>query len=59
MAKALIIGAGGVAQVAAHVFQHGGVFTDLCIASRTKARCDGLKAKLDAKGTDVRISTAK
>ena len=60
MAKALIIGAGGVAQVAAHkCVQHGGVFTDLCIASRTKARCDELKAKLDAKGTDVRISTAE
>ena len=52
MAKALIIGAGGVASVAAHkCVQNSEVFTELCIASRTKSKCDALKEKLDGKGT--------
>lgn len=52
MAKALIIGAGGVAGVAAHkCVQNSEVFTELCIASRTKSKCDALKEKLDSKGT--------
>ena len=41
MGKVLIIGAGGVATVAAHkVNQNPDVFTDIMIASRTKAKCD-------------------
>lgn len=58
MAKALIIGAGGVASVAVHkCVQNSEVFEEICIASRTKARCDALKEKLDGQG--CKISTAK
>lgn len=58
MAKALIIGAGGVASVTAHkCVQNSGVFSELCIASRTKSKCDALKEKLDGKGT--KITTAQ
>lgn len=54
MAKALIIGAGGVASVAAHkCVQNSEVFTELCIASRTKSKYDALKEKLDGKGTII------
>lgn len=54
MAKALIIGAGGVASVAADkCVQNSEVFTELCIASRTKSKCDALKEKLDGKGTII------
>lgn len=43
MGKVLIIGAGGVATVAAHkVAQNSDVFTDIMIASRTKSKCDGI-----------------
>ena len=43
MGKVLIIGAGGVATVAAHkVNQNPDVFTDIMIASRTKAKCDAI-----------------
>lgn len=43
MGKVLIIGAGGVATVAAHkVNQNPEVFTDIMIASRTKAKCDAI-----------------
>ena len=48
MAKALIIGAGGVGQVVAHkCCQNDAVFTEICIASRTRARCDALKARIE------------
>ena len=58
MAKALIIGAGGVASVAVHkCVQNSEVFEEICIASRTKAKCDALKEKLDGQG--CKISTAK
>lgn len=43
MGRVLIIGAGGVATVAAHkVAQNPDVFTDIMIASRTKAKCDAI-----------------
>ncbi|MEG1580261.1 MAG: saccharopine dehydrogenase family protein [Bacteroidaceae bacterium] len=43
MGKVLIIGAGGVATVAAHkVAQNSDVFTDIMIASRTKSKCDAI-----------------
>ena len=43
MGKVLIIGAGGVASVAAHkVAQNPDVFTEVMIASRTKSKCDAL-----------------
>lgn len=54
MAKALMIGAGGVASVVAHkCVQNSKVFTELCIASRTKSRCDELKEKLEGKGCKI------
>ena len=43
MGKVIIIGAGGVASVAAHkVAKNPDVFTDIMIASRTKSKCDAL-----------------
>ena len=48
MGKVLIIGAGGVATVAAHkIAQNAEVFTDIMIASRTKAKCDKLAADVE------------
>ena len=47
MGKALIIGCGGVASVAIHkCCQNSEVFEEICIASRTKSKCDALKEKL-------------
>ncbi len=51
MGKVIIIGAGGVASVAAHkVAQNSDVFTEIMIASRTKAKCDVLAKAIEAKG---------
>ena len=45
MSRVLIIGAGGVATVAAHkCVQASDVFTDIMIASRTESRCKKLAA---------------
>ncbi len=42
MGKALIIGCGGVASVTIHkCCQNSDVFEEICIASRTKSKCDG------------------
>lgn len=58
MGKALVIGAGGVASVAIHkMVQNSDVFEEICIASRTKAKCDALKEKLD--GGKTKITTAQ
>ena len=58
MGKALIIGCGGVAGVAIHkCCQNGEVFEEIMIASRTKSKCDAIKAKLD--GGKTRIHTAQ
>ena len=58
MGKALIIGCGGVASVAIHkCCQNSEAFEEICIASRTKSKCDALKAKLD--GGKTKISTAQ
>ena len=60
MGKALIIGAGGVAGVVVHkCCQNSEVFSEICIASRTKSKCDGLKASAEAKGTKTKITTAQ
>lgn len=49
MGKVLIIGCGGVASVAIHkCCQNSEVFEEMCIASRTKSKCDALKEKLEA-----------
>ena len=58
MGKALIIGCGGVAGVAIHkCCQNSDVFEEICIASRTKSKCDALKEKL--KGSKTKIKTAE
>ena len=58
MGKALIIGCGGVASVAIHkCCKNSSEFSEICIASRTKSKCDALKAKLD--GGKTKISTAQ
>lgn len=58
MGKALIIGAGGVAGVTVHkCCQNSDIFEEICIASRTKSKCDALKQKLD--GGKTKISTAQ
>ena len=47
MAKVLIIGAGGVGQVVAHkCAQVPEVFTEICLASRTLAKCEKIAAGL-------------
>ena len=59
MVKALIIGCGGVGAVAIQkCCQNSEVFEEICIASRTRAKCDQLKAKLE-KTTKTKITTAK
>ncbi len=64
MSRVLLIGCGGVGTVAAHkMAQNADVFTDLCIASRTKAKCDALaeaiRKRLYTKGgKSTRITTA-
>ena len=58
MGKALIIGAGGVAGVAIHkCCQNSEAFDAICIASRTKAKCDAFKEKLG--GGRTKITTAQ
>ena len=58
MGKALIIGAGGIASVAVHkCCQNSDAFEEICIASRTKAKCDALKEKLA--GGKTKITTAQ
>ena len=50
MARVLLIGAGGVAGVAAaKMAQNPEVFGELLIASRTKARCDAIKADIEGR----------
>lgn len=50
MSRVLVIGCGGVAQVAIQkCCQVDDVFTDICIASRTVSKCDALKEKLEGK----------
>ncbi len=55
MGRVLIIGAGGVATVAAHkVAQNKDVFTEIKIASRTESKCKALAAILNEKyGTNA------
>lgn len=62
MGKVLIIGAGGVASVAAHkVAQNSDVFTDIMIASRTESKCKALAKAIEDKGLVAQgnIKTAK
>ena len=58
MSRALIIGAGGVANVVVHkCCQNPDVFGEIMIASRTKSKCDAMKKALD--GGKTVIHTAK
>lgn len=59
MSRVLVIGCGGVAGVAIRkCSQNSSTFTELCIASRTKSKCDALKETLE-KSTSVKITTAQ
>ena len=59
MSRVLIIGCGGVASVAIQkCCQVSEVFTEICIASRTKSKCDALAEKLKSKTSTV-ITTAQ
>ena len=54
MSRVLIIGAGGVAGVVVHkCCQNPDVFSEICIASRTKSKCDALKEAVDGGRTKV------
>jgi len=56
MAKVLIIGAGGVGSVVAHKCASvPEVFTEIMLASRTKAKCDAIAAQIGGN----RIQTAQ
>lgn len=60
MNKLLIIGAGGVATVAAHkVAQNPDVFHEVMIASRNKSKCDALVAAIEQKWGSKNFSTAQ
>ena len=60
MSKVLLIGAGGVASVAAaKMCGNADVFTDLLIASRTQKRCEDVKAACESRGTTTRVATAQ
>ena len=66
MSRVMLIGAGGVAGVAAaKMAQNPDVFGELLIASRTEARCKAIKADIEArpwyaaKGTATKITTAQ
>ncbi|MGN1144817.1 MAG: saccharopine dehydrogenase NADP-binding domain-containing protein, partial [Acetatifactor sp.] len=57
MAKILIIGCGGVASVAIQkCAKCAETFSEICIASRTKSKCDALKDKLEG-NTQAVITT--
>ena len=59
MSRVLVIGCGGVASVAIQkCCQVDEVFTEMCIASRTKEKCDALVEKLKGKIKTV-LTTAK
>lgn len=61
MGKCLIIGCGGVAGVAIHkCCQNDTVFEGIMIASRTKSKCDKIKAEIEAAGrSKTKIETAQ
>lgn len=59
MSRVLIIGCGGVASVAIHkCCQASHVFEEICIASRTKSKCDALADSLRP-NTRTKITTAQ
>jgi len=59
MSRVLIIGAGGVSNVVVKkCAQHPDVFTSICLASRTKSKCDAIAAEVKAT-CGMEIETAK
>lgn len=59
MSRLLIIGCGGVAQVAIKkCCQNSGVFTEICIASRTKSKCDAVKKEVE-QWSETTVTTAQ
>ena len=59
MSRVLIIGCGGVANVAIRkCCQVSEVFSEICIASRTKSKCDAISKDLEGKTKTV-ITTAQ
>jgi saccharopine dehydrogenase (NAD+, L-lysine-forming) len=59
MSRVLVIGCGGVSAVAIRkCCGVSEVFTELCIASRTKSKCDALAQSLQGK-TATKITTAQ
>ena len=59
MSRLLIIGCGGVASVAiAKCCQNSDVFSEICIASRTKSKCDAVAEKWRGT-TSTQITTAE
>ncbi|MCL2386431.1 MAG: saccharopine dehydrogenase family protein [Defluviitaleaceae bacterium] len=60
MGKALIIGCGGVAKVTIHkCCQNHEVFSEIMIASRTKSKCDEVKAYLESQNVKTKIHTTQ
>lgn len=60
MSRVLIIGAGGVAGVAAHkCAENIEVFSDICIASRTLSKCVALKSDILKKYPAAKVTTAQ
>lgn len=58
MSRVLIIGAGGVANVVVgKCCQNPDVFEEICIASRTKSKCDAMKDRFN--GGKTKITTAQ
>lgn len=60
MSRVLMIGAGGVATVAAFkIAQNADVFTDFMIASRRKEKCDQIVDAIHKAGYTMEIQTAQ
>ena len=60
MNRVLMIGAGGVATVAAFkIAQNADVFSEFMIASRRKEKCDDIVKAIHAKGYKMDIKTAQ
>ncbi|MBF0100868.1 MAG: saccharopine dehydrogenase family protein [Desulfobacterales bacterium] len=57
MAKALIIGAGGVSNVVAHkCCQASEVFSEICIASRNMNKCEHIKNQIPDTSTQISVA---
>lgn len=57
MGKVLVVGAGGVSSVAVHkMAMNSEIFTEIHLASRTKAKCDAIAAEVKGR-TGVEVAT--